>query len=105
MKPLVVKVSPSGKLSLPERVRHVLGLTAGGEILLKIEGKQVSISSSQDIEAPHTPSKEFIAENGESAGHEPNNAFDRMRRHFCDLGGVDLELPPRTPGREPPNLD
>jgi plasmid stability protein len=33
---------------------------------------------------------------------EPTNAFDRLRRHFADPGGVDLELPPRLPGREPP---
>ena len=25
---------------------------------------------------------------------EPANAFDRLRRHFADLGGVELELPP-----------
>jgi plasmid stability protein len=35
---------------------------------------------------------------------EPDNMFDRMRRHFVGLGGVDLELPPRRPGREPPDL-
>ncbi len=33
---------------------------------------------------------------------EPTNAFDRLRRYFADTGGVDLELPPRLPGREPP---
>ena len=36
---------------------------------------------------------------------EPTNAFDRMRRHFIDLGGVELELPPRLPGREPPAFE
>ncbi|MFO1035675.1 MAG: plasmid stabilization protein [Geminicoccaceae bacterium] len=36
---------------------------------------------------------------------EPQNAYDRMRRHFIDLGGVDLELPERQPGREPPTFD
>jgi plasmid stability protein len=35
---------------------------------------------------------------------EPANAFDRLRRHFADLGGVELELPPRLPGREPPSF-
>lgn len=38
-------------------------------------------------------------------GCEPTNAFDQLRRHFDDLGGVDLELPVRRPGREPPDLD
>jgi antitoxin FitA len=36
---------------------------------------------------------------------EPASAFDRLRRHFADIGGVDLELPPRLPGREPPSFE
>jgi plasmid stability protein len=40
-----------------------------------------------------------------TAKPEPANAFDRLRRHFADLGGVELELPPRLPGREPPTFE
>lgn len=40
----------------------------------------------------------------ESLAAEPTNAFDRLRRHFADLGGVELDLPPRRPGREPPSF-
>ena len=36
---------------------------------------------------------------------EPANAFDRLRRHFADIGGVELELPSRSPGREPPSFE
>lgn len=36
---------------------------------------------------------------------EPANAYDRLRRHFADIGGVELELPPRLPGREPPSFE
>jgi plasmid stability protein len=36
---------------------------------------------------------------------EPDNAYDRLRRHFADIGGVELELPPRSPGREPPSFE
>ena len=42
---------------------------------------------------------------GETLKVEPTNAFDRLRRHFVDIGGVELELPPRLPGREPPALE
>lgn len=31
--------------------------------------------------------------------------YDRIRALFEPLGGVDLELPPREPGREPPRFD
>ena len=36
---------------------------------------------------------------------EPTNAYDSIRRHFANIGGVDLELPPRGPGREPPTFE
>lgn len=35
---------------------------------------------------------------------KPRNAFEALRRPFAGLGGVDLELPKRRPGREPPHL-
>lgn len=35
----------------------------------------------------------------------PANAYDALRRHFADLGGVELELPERTVGREPPSFE
>ena len=30
--------------------------------------------------------------------------YQRIRRRFAPLGGVDLDLPPREPAREPPQL-
>ncbi len=31
--------------------------------------------------------------------------YDRVRARFARLGGIDLELPPREPVREPPHFD
>ncbi|MDQ2803609.1 MAG: plasmid stabilization protein [Pseudomonadota bacterium] len=31
--------------------------------------------------------------------------YDRVRARFAPLGGVELELPPREPVREPPRFD
>ncbi|PPQ25895.1 FitA-like ribbon-helix-helix domain-containing protein [Rhodopila globiformis] len=31
--------------------------------------------------------------------------YDRIHDRFAALGGIDLELPPREPGREPPRFD
>jgi antitoxin FitA len=44
---------------------------------------------------------------GETCGPEPKpqNAFEALRRPFIGLGGFDLVLPERQPGREPPSLD
>lgn len=36
---------------------------------------------------------------------EPANAYERIRRHFAAIGGVELEIPPRGPGREPPTFE
>ena len=33
------------------------------------------------------------------------NLYERIRARFEPLGGVDLELPPRDPAREPPRFD
>jgi plasmid stability protein len=36
---------------------------------------------------------------------EAATAYARLRRYFVDLGGIDLALPPRQPGRQPPEFD
>jgi antitoxin FitA len=33
------------------------------------------------------------------------NLYDRIHDRFAALGGVDLELPPREPVRDPPRFD
>jgi plasmid stability protein len=33
------------------------------------------------------------------------NLAELIRKRFAPLGGVELEIPPREPGREPPNFD
>ena len=35
----------------------------------------------------------------------PRHLYDRVRARFAPLGGVELELPPREPVREPPRFD
>ena len=32
------------------------------------------------------------------------NLYERVRARFAPIGGVDLELPPREPARDPPPL-
>ncbi len=33
------------------------------------------------------------------------NLYQRIRSRFAPLGGIDLDLPPREPAREPPRFD
>jgi plasmid stability protein len=33
------------------------------------------------------------------------NLYERIHARFAALGGVDLDLPPREPSREPPRFD
>lgn len=40
------------------------------------------------------------------AWHAPRQTlYDRIHARFASLGGVDLELPSRISGREPPSFD
>lgn len=40
------------------------------------------------------------------AGRKPTrNLYERIQARFAPLGGLDLELPPRDPAREPPRFD
>ena len=41
----------------------------------------------------------------ESGGATGRNLYERVHARFAPLGGVDLELPPRTPPREPPSFE
>jgi plasmid stability protein len=42
---------------------------------------------------------------GESPRASERSLYERIHARFAALGGVDLELPPRTPVREPPRFD
>ena len=35
----------------------------------------------------------------------PRNAFEALKQLFGGLGGIDLDLPDREPGRPPPDFD
>ena len=38
--------------------------------------------------------------------HSPErNLYERLRARFAPIGGIDLELPPREPTRDPPRFD
>ena len=43
----------------------------------------------------------------ETVGRKPRSRTlaEAIRAHFGPENGVDLELPPRSPGREPPSFD
>ncbi len=40
-----------------------------------------------------------------AARHQGRTLYDRIHDRFAAIGGVDLELPPREPGREPSQFD
>ena len=52
------------------------------------------------------PQKPLGTEHGSRTGRKSNESlFDAIRRHIEPLGGVELEIPPRGFGREPPTFD
>lgn len=42
---------------------------------------------------------------GNDLKEEPENLVSAIRARIAPLDGVDLELPPRLPGREPPSFE
>lgn len=42
---------------------------------------------------------------GERVHPAQRNLYERIHARFAALGGIDLELPPRTTIREPPQFD
>lgn len=56
---------------------------------------------SMEAEARH------ILQTSLSASGTPanRNLFERIHARFAPLGGVDLDLPPREPARDPPDFD
>jgi plasmid stability protein len=42
---------------------------------------------------------------GESPRSPERNLYERIHARFAALGGIDLDLPPRAPVREPPRFD
>ncbi|HUB64751.1 MAG TPA: plasmid stabilization protein [Methylocella sp.] len=55
---------------------------------MEAEARQILRSALTGAERPRAP-----------------NLYERVRARFAPLDGVDLELPPREPAREPPRFD
>ena len=49
--------------------------------------------------------RETVGAEAETGKPEEVNLAEAIRRIFAPLGGVELELPPRGPGRSPPDFD
>ena len=56
---------------------------------------------SMEAEARRILETALAPQGGATARH----LYDRVRARFVPLGGVELELPPREPAREPPRFD
>jgi AbrB family looped-hinge helix DNA binding protein len=78
-----VKIEPNGVLTIPEEYRQILGIAAGDEVTLHLEGNKLVILSSLDpvkfaqamvrrYTAPRTQSMvdELIAERRQEAARE-----------------------------------
>lgn len=74
--------------NLDERLKRRLRIRAAGNGKSMEQEVRDILRAALDEESPS--GKDFI---------------DGIRARFAELGGVELELPPREPAREPPNFD
>ena len=82
MKPVAVKVSDAGRLTLPAEVRRALGLQGAGHVVMRLEGGEVRLSTMRQelkhiraLARPYAPkdrlaSDELIAERHSAARKE-----------------------------------
>jgi len=57
---------------------------------------------SMEAEARRILQRALAKDEDRSSGRD---FYDRIHARFAALGGVELELPPREPGREPPTFE
>jgi AbrB family looped-hinge helix DNA binding protein len=92
MKPLAVKVSPSGRMHLPSEVRKALGLKGAGHVVITVRDGQATLTTMaanleriRELARPYAPkdrlaSEELIAERREEAKRESADPRPASRR-------------------------
>ncbi len=67
---------------------------------------RLRVRAAQNGRSMEAELRAIISDAVETPARPPElNLYDRIRARFEPLGGVDLELPPRGPAREPPTFE
>ena len=68
--------------------------------------ERLRVRAAQNSRSMEAEARAIIADAVESPARPPElNLADAIRRRFAPFGGVELELPPRQPVREPPTFE
>lgn len=66
---------------------------------------RLRIRAAQHGRSMEEEARELLSAALKEEPERPLNLAEAIRRRIAPLGGVDLELPPREPMREPPNFE
>ena len=68
--------------------------------------ERLRVRAAQNGRSMEAELRAIVTEAVEAPARPPEvNLYDRIRARFEPLGGVELELPPRGPMREPPTFE
>ena len=68
--------------------------------------ERLRVRAAQNGRSMEAELRAIVADAIETPARPPElNLYDRIRARFEPLGGVELELPPRGPMREPPTFE
>ncbi len=68
--------------------------------------EQLRIRAARNGHSMEAEARRILQDSLKATHRKPARGFyDRIHDRFAALGGVELELPPRGPGREPPRFD
>jgi antitoxin FitA len=65
---------------------------------------QLRIRAAQHGRSMEEEAREILRQSLAQPPEPKRNLMDAIRRHFGPLGGVELDIPPRQPMREPPDF-
>ena len=67
--------------------------------------ERLRVRAAQNGRSMESELRAIVTEAVETPLAPPLNLAEAIRRRFAPFGGVELELPPRTPAREPPSFE
>ena len=96
MRPVLARIDPAGRLSIPAQHRKALGLEAGGPVVVALEGNEVRVRAVAAVMAELQAETARLLEGPEASV----DAF--LAGRHAEAAREEAELVASTPGHRPP---
>jgi AbrB family looped-hinge helix DNA binding protein len=96
MKPVLARIDPVGRLSIPAQHRKALGLEAGGPVVVALEGDEVRVRAAAAVMAELQDETARLLSGPEASV----DAF--LAERHAEAAREDVELTGKAPSHPPP---